>query len=183
MACPVHEDGHECTVKGAHKVGHATRIYEDGDEIGKMIYWFDPQPPPSPTASRQQPSNTTLIDIAHGLEVAAGPVITERDPLGDDFGKVGRDHPDTSKVAARNASVRHQKQQLLELVRAAGDDGLTCFEAAPRLGVSPNQTATRMMELREQGLVWRDIEGPEARKRPTTPGNKGFIHWATNSEG
>lgn len=90
-----------------------------------------------------------------------------------DIGKVGHDHPGTSHRAARNANVKGQKARLLALLVEAGADGLTCFEAAPLLGISPNQTATRMMELREARLVAR-----LPLTRPTTPGNFGHVHVA-----
>ena len=87
------------------------------------------------------------------------------------MGKVGANHPATSYRAARTANVRGQKARLLEFVRDAGMGGLTCYEASSLLGVSPNQTATRMMELREMGLV-RRLDAT----RPTTPGNHGHVH-------
>lgn len=89
----------------------------------------------------------------------------------DGVGKTGRDHPDTSYVAARSPLKLTQQEELLGLVADAGELGITCFEAAKAMDMAPNQVATRMMELREQKKVWRT-----RRKRPTTPGNSGYVH-------
>jgi hypothetical protein len=70
-------------------------------------------------------------------------------------GKVGKDHPDTSKQAARfvRYAVGTQKAQLLDYVRDGGPDGVTCAEVAGLIGISRNQCATRMGELRDDGWV------------------------------
>lgn len=87
-------------------------------------------------------------------------------------GKVGADHPNTSRVAA-SGDKRPQRVRLLQVLAAAGPSGLTCYEAAAKLGLTPNQTATRMMELREAGDAVRT-----RAERATTPGNHGLVHVA-----
>ena len=92
-------------------------------------------------------------------------------------GKVGKDHPDTSHVAAKNitSGAASHRSQIIEIL---GDhpDGLTCYEVAQVTGRPPNQEATRMLELREMGLVEYvfDAHGKTV-KRPTTPGNRGQV--------
>lgn len=87
-------------------------------------------------------------------------------------GKVGANHPNTSRVAAQGDK-RPQRVRLLQVLAAAGPSGLTCYEAAAKLGLTPNQTATRMMELREAGDAVRT-----RAERQTTPGNHGHVHVA-----
>ena len=92
------------------------------------------------------------------------------------IGKTGRDHPDTSFVAARTPTKETQQVLVFELVEDADDRGITCYAVAHKLGMSPNQVATRMQELREKPVgdpmrVWRTPE-----KRTTTSGNSGYVH-------
>ena len=63
---------------------------------------------------------------------------------------------------------------LAELQRA-GPYGRTCRDIARRLSMSPNQVATRMMELRELGLAVRLKE-----RRTTTVGATGHVHIAAD---
>lgn len=119
--------------------------------------------PPTPL-----PTPKTLMEVFAEEEdrLAAEQLVSA-----NEVGKWAGVHPDTSVVAAHTANVKGQKARLLEFVSNAGEDGLTCYEASHLMGLSPNQTATRMMELREMGLVVRlDVT------RPTTPGNRGHVH-------
>lgn len=76
-------------------------------------------------------------------------------------GQVGITHPPTSHQASRLVRAGTQRHHLLWLVSQSGTQGLTSFEAtkdmrAVRPNMSPNQTATRMGELRDDfGYVAR----------------------------
>ena len=108
------------------------------------------------------------------------------DPKGEG-GKVGRDHPETSKLAAVKVKSGSQKAQILELLRMSYPHGHTgyglsqeVFNGAGR-SISPNQTCTRLQELREEGLVERipDVITGEPLEEATTPGNTGQLHRLT----
>lgn len=77
-------------------------------------------------------------------------------------GKVGHRHPSTSRRAAATVRRGTQQSALLALVVAAGEQGVTCYEATEPLrmmlgrgDLARNQVATRMGELAERGLVTR----------------------------
>ena len=108
------------------------------------------------------------------------------DPEGEGR-KVGRNHPETSKLAAVKVKSGSQKAQILELLRIcypSGDTGYALseevFNGAGR-SISPNQTCTRLQELREEGLVERvpDVITGEPVEATTTPGNTGQLHRLT----
>jgi len=101
-------------------------------------------------------------------------------------GKVGYNHPETSVKAAMKVKSGTQKHQIIRhmfMVR----EGLTAFDLYGKVvngaghPISTNQIATRLLELREGGLVdfrRHPITGlPETR--PTTPGNEGQIQELT----
>jgi len=54
------------------------------------------------------------------------------------------------------------------------------FNGAGR-SISPNQTCTRLQELREDGLVERIVDSVTGKsmERTTTPGNTGHLHRLT----
>jgi hypothetical protein len=108
------------------------------------------------------------------------------DPKGEG-GKVGRNHPETSKLAARRVKSGSQKAQILALLRLA-PYGRTGYSLSKQVvngagsSISSNQTCTRLQELREEGLVERcfdDITGIPMTE-VTTPGNTGHLHWLTD---
>ena len=102
-------------------------------------------------------------------------------------GKVGAHHPSTSRVAARTVKAGSQQSQILLALEAASPFGMTAFALSDHVynganrAISPNQTATRLGELREKGLVEFLIVGEEKVERPTTPGNTGFVHVLTTN--
>jgi len=100
-------------------------------------------------------------------------------------GKVGRSHPETSRKAAKRVKSGTQKAQLI-LDLNFHEEGKTAYELSASIftadgrTISPNQTATRLGELREQGLVsyaFDQIGRPVERE--TTPGNTGIVHVLT----
>lgn len=103
------------------------------------------------------------------------------DPTAPQLGKFGAGHPETSRRAAVLAYPRSGSQRAAILDAMAHrlsegqPEGLTAYEASAIIGRSPNQTATRMLELREQG--WIRHNGQE---RATTPGNTGLVHVFTD---
>ena len=108
------------------------------------------------------------------------------DPEGEG-GKVGRNHPETSQLAAKKGKSGRQKAQILALLRMSYPHGHTgyglseeVFNGAGR-SLSPNQTCTRLQELREEGLVERvpDPITGVPMEEATTPGNTGHLHRLT----
>jgi len=105
---------------------------------------------------------------------------------GEIGGKTGNNHPQTSYEAGRKVRAGTQKHQILRLLYAHSD-GMTAYEMRKRILngagelISTNQIATRLLELREGGLVdfrRHPITGlPDTRA--TTPGNEGQIQELT----
>lgn len=99
-------------------------------------------------------------------------------------GKVGVDYPETSQRASMRVKSGSQKAQaLLALSDKYPNDGLTAFEISDlilngaAIAISPNQAATRLGELREQGLaIYLFDQFGKPEERETTPGNTGYVH-------
>ena len=105
-------------------------------------------------------------------------------------GKVGDDHPLTSHKAATTVKSGSQKAQILLALHAVWPDGgYTGYDLSTRSlvlngsgrPISPNQTCTRLLELREAGLVEfkREFPGGPIVEAVTTPGNTGQVHCLT----
>lgn len=86
-----------------------------------------------------------------------------------DTGLTAHHHPATSHAAAKVTNAGAQRDRLLALLDEH-PAGLTCYEAAALMHMSPNQVATRMMELRQTGLAVR-----LKASRPT-PKASGHVH-------
>ena len=111
--------------------------------------------------------------------------------LWDQTGGVVSDaHPLTSHSAATTVKSGTQKAQILLALRAVWPDrGLTGYDLSTRgLGgngaghpFSPNQACTRLLELRDAGLVdfQREFPAGPIVEAPTTPGNTGQVHTLT----
>jgi len=100
-------------------------------------------------------------------------------------GVVGRNHPSTSKEAAKHVDAGTQRDAILVILKEHGP--MNCAEITPFLNdalgrtgtaypIPRNQTATRMGELRDRGLVTYllDDDG-EVVERPTTGRNTGKV--------
>jgi hypothetical protein len=101
-------------------------------------------------------------------------------PLGDldAPGKVGRKHPETSYAAAgvRRGTQRHKV--LLALVEHP--DGATADTISKMVGVVSNQTATRLLELREGGYVtYKTDDFGEAEEQRTSKGHQARLQVLT----
>lgn len=102
-------------------------------------------------------------------------------------GKVSNDHPLTSHRAAAQVKSGSQKAQMLFALRTR-PNGMTGFELSDLVfntagkPISPNQACTRLLELREVGLVdyRREFSGGPVMERVTTPGNTGQVHTLTS---
>lgn len=103
-------------------------------------------------------------------------------------GKLRRHPTPAERQAARTVKAGTQQAELVRQLHLAAD-GLTAREAADLLGISPNQAAARLLELRERGLAtWRpgnlldrsDSDGWVVRE--TTPGNYGRVHYPTDAQ-
>lgn len=97
-------------------------------------------------------------------------------------GKVGNSHPSTARRAAVLAApkIGSQKAAVLSALREAGPRGLTAAEAALVIGRSRNQTAARLLELREDGWAAyaRDDAGRFVERPTDDQGNTGRVHVA-----
>jgi len=104
-------------------------------------------------------------------------------------GKVGRNHPQTAVVASTNVRTGTQHAMVVEALWKVFPEGLTAYDLADGRvknsagrPVSPNQIATRLMELRERGFVEYVPAGTgRALERETTPGNTGLIQQLTDA--
>lgn len=106
--------------------------------------------------------------------------VLEAEALAHMSGMVGKDHPETSKKAAKSPSnvlrfgtQRHRALQVLDT------GSLTAAEVAARIGVSRNQTATRLLELHRAGLVRYLLADGQRVTRPTGPSDEGLVHEIT----
>ncbi len=101
-------------------------------------------------------------------------------------GKVGTNHPETSQRASMNVKSGSQKAQAIKALSEKGVEGMTAFDLSTVIfngagrEISPNQSATRLGELREQGLaVYLFDQAGRPVERETTPGNTGIVHVLT----
>ena len=103
-------------------------------------------------------------------------------------GKVGHDHPQPSHTAARQVKSGSQKAQILiALYGVWPGGGFTGYALAETVvnasgrPISSNQTCTRLLELREDGLVEfvREFPGGPVIEAETTPGNTAQVHRLT----
>lgn len=115
----------------------------------------------------------------------AGPSLFDSplpDPASPIPGKIGHTHPDTSVTAARLVAPKAatQRGQILALAYERGDLGFIAADAATRIGRSRNQTAARMLELREQGWLTYLPDGKGGHvKRRTEGENESLVHVLT----
>tara|TARA_R110000765_G_scaffold324202_2_gene415834 strand:- start:369 stop:854 length:486 start_codon:yes stop_codon:yes gene_type:complete len=100
-------------------------------------------------------------------------------------GKVGKNHPETSRIAAAKVKSGSQKAQIITAL-SHSPDGLTAHALSSKVfnsgneTISANQSATRLGELREQGLAAYLYGGVgKPIERETTPGNTGYVHVLT----
>ena len=118
--------------------------------------------------------------------------MTDQPSLWDQIGgKVGNNHPLTSHKASSRVRSGSQKAQILLALYAVWPDGgytgyglsthgLVLNGAAQP--ISANQACTRLLELREMGLVEfkREFPGGPIVEADTTPGNTGQVHGLTD---
>lgn len=88
--------------------------------------------------------------------------------------------PEDTRRAARPAEARagNQRDRMLAAFIAAGERGLTDFEAADELGISLNSVRPRRVELRERGLI-RD----SGRTRKAPSGHRAHVWMAVTAAG
>lgn len=92
-------------------------------------------------------------------------------------GQVGANNPHTAVAAARSVAPRTgtQRRRTLQALAVAAN-GLTAFEAADELGhPRPHVIGTRLIELREDGLVERN-----GATRPTDTGHQAEVYVITD---
>lgn len=104
----------------------------------------------------------------------------------DGPGMVGNRHPGTAHRAARTpAAPPRFGTQRWQVLRLLSYSARTCAELAELVGKSRNQTAARVLELRESGLVapLLDADGLVVTRTTTEQtGDKGTVYGCT-SEG
>ena len=92
-------------------------------------------------------------------------------------GRTGGRHPVTSRVAGTTPRKGSQRLAVLEVLWQRGP--LTARAIADQLDRSPNQTATRLQELHEDGFVEHVYLNGRPQTAETTPGNTGRLHRLT----
>jgi DNA-binding HxlR family transcriptional regulator len=101
-------------------------------------------------------------------------------------GTTGNDHPETSYEAGRKVKSGSQKHQILRAMYQHRD-GVTAYDLRNKIRngagdpISNNQIATRLGEMREQGLVKYRRDGLTGLilERETTPSNTGLVQELT----
>ncbi len=104
--------------------------------------------------------------------------------LWDKGGLVSNGHPSTSHHAAATVKAGTQRAQVLQALWVRPS---TAFDLADLVlntagrPVAPNQIATRLLELRDGGLVEyvREFDGGPFVEEPTTPGNTALVQTLT----
>lgn len=108
--------------------------------------------------------------------------VSPAEALGYAPGRVSAAHPETSQKAARRVSNRVRfGTQRHRCMDALADGALTAAEVADRIGLSRNQTATRLGELREAGFVAYLVMNGARVTRPTGPNDEGLLHRLTTA--
>ena len=91
---------------------------------------------------------------------------------------VGADHPETSRAVA-SLRFGSQRWRVLELL-AGHPEGLTADAVSAEVGLSPNQAATRLGELRAGGWVqYLSDESGRRLERLTSRGNRALVQGVT----
>lgn len=124
-------------------------------------------------------TNVSLFDVVEP-EVVPDVCPTCRRPFLSDEGQVGRHHPETSRDAARRPGKRSEGVRVLRWLRAYGP--ANAGVVAEALGRSPNQIATRLLELRRAGLAER-LRGEDGEwvTALTPTGSSGIVHVVTEA--
>lgn len=93
-------------------------------------------------------------------------------------GKVGRDHPHTSRQSAHLGIVGFatERARVLLAIAASGSEGRTAAEVTAIVGGVRNQIAARMLELREGGwIVYQTSPNGERVVRATDGGHRALV--------
>lgn len=145
---------------------------------GGTTYVSDFDGPAHPCCRRAFDTGSDYCLSCHRRLSAPG---TLPDPTAPMPGKVGRHHPATARRAAYLFAhkIGGEHSKLLDRLLAVWPGGLTAYEASKLVDRSPNQTATRFQELREEHWVEYLVEDGRQVERPTTPGNTGLVQRLT----
>ena len=154
--------GHGGTRKCDH-VGAAVYRSLDGSEqicyrCGRPV-----EQPPEPEVVRD-----TETDLTSGGDYPELREVPRPEPSTNIAGKVGREHPETSKVAAariRPASGT-QRAKVLAKLTAAFPNGMTDEELQDSLAMNPSSQRPRRVELVEQS--WIEDSGDRRKTRSGT---------------
>lgn len=142
-------------------IGNARRRIEAEQAAGRIIF-----------------PGSDLDLVAELLEVIEEQAAAVADELAHKRGKVSNSHTDTAKRAAALPRFGSQRWEVLDVVHELR--GATAAEVADATGLSRNQAAARMLELREAGLLSRArTESGTYMERSTGPGSTGVVHTVT----
>lgn len=162
------------------------RDYLTNDPTPKH-YRPGPPSPPTPVANpalQTPPPGPTLGEALKSLATTYGGgsmVLAAARSLFGQKGKVSAAHPQTSHDAAR-LQFGSQRFRVLRTIKAAGVVGATAAEVAAVHSLSRNQTATRLMELREWGFIeYRADNRGNPIKRATGPKAEGLVQFITQA--
>ena len=121
------------------------------------------------------PSEGRIVNGQQRVMFAIGDAADPR--ASRDYGQVRRDHPATSRRAARSAPVVTGQQRVMLVLQDAGDRGLTDQEIADALGMSPSTARPRRVELVRAGWVISS-----GRERPSAL-NRAMTVWVATDAG
>lgn len=135
-------------------------------------------PPPPPPIDYTEPRERNHHDMTCPTCNGTGRAPTNLLQRLDRPGATGSNHPTTSRKAGTTPRKGSQRLAVLEALTNHGP--MTAHRIAGLVGRSPNQTATRLLELHEDGFVRHvyDADGQPATAE-TTPGNTGRVHRLT----
>jgi len=150
-------------------VGSVEKQLEKGPDMDQTSI-FDSNPDPNP--NHVCPTCSGTGQLTNGQY---------KDLIGNYPGAVGSNHPETSRRAAsRPSNTLRFNTQRYKVLAVLSSGHATAAEVAERVALSRNQTATRLGECRQTGLVeWMRDDTGNFVTRPTGPTDDGRVQRIT----